>query len=163
MAFDSRQSSTHSWTAPHVWGTGPPKSPTQGTVSSFLGQEYTPSSPPSSRSRPRSLTLLMNPFSSNSNNTSNQSAPPPSSLHQIDEEPKKAYPTLHQVLHNESPPPYTLSSFMAYLSMMHSLETLEFLLDASRYRSNYQQTFLAPNAMPIQPSHPENERMKTMW
>jgi Regulator of G protein signaling domain len=169
MAFDNRHSSTHSWTAPHVWGTAPPKSPTKATVSSFLGQEYTPSSPPSSRpSRSRSLTLRMNPFSSSNNNNSNnqqqqqQSAPAP--LPSIDEESKKAYPTLNQVLNNESPPPYTLSSFMAYLSMMHSLETLEFLLDASRYRNVFKETFLSSNnSTPIQHSHPENERIKTMW
>ena len=159
MAFDSRHSSTHSWTAPHVWGTGPPKSPTQGTVSSFLGQEYTPSSPPSSRSRPRSLTLLMNPFSSHHHTQSASSQP----LHQIDEEPKRVYPTLNEVLHNSAQPPYTLSSFMAYLSMMHSLETLEFLLDASRYRACYQQTFLSPNSPTMQPSYPDTERVKIMW
>lgn len=162
MAFDSRHSSTHSWTAPHVWGTAPPKSPTQGTVSSFLGQEYTPSSPPSSRSRPRSLTLLMNPFSSHHHN---QPAPPSQhSLHQIDEEPRQAYyPTLNEVLHNTAQPPYTLSSFMAYLSMMHSLETLEFLLDASRYRACYQQTFLSPDSPALQPTYPDTERVKIMW
>jgi Regulator of G protein signaling domain len=161
MAFDSRHTSTHSWTAPNVWGTAPPKSPTQGTVSSFLGQEYTPSSPPSSRSRPRSLTLLMNPFSSSSSSHHHQSGPP---LQQIDEEPKRAYyPTLNEVLHNTSPPPYTLSSFMAFLSTMHSLETLEFLLDASRYRSIYQQIFLPSNQPSPQPSYPDIERVKTMW
>src|SRR5271170_6601026 len=168
MAFDNRHSSTHSWTAPNVWGTPPPKSPTQGTVSSFLGQEYTPSSPPSSRSRPRSLTLLMNTFSSSSSNNAHeqqqQLSAPAAPLHQIDEEPKnQAYPTLNQVLHNKSPPPYTLSSFMAYLSMMHSLENLEFLLDASRYRATYQQTFLTPDSPSIQPSYPDTERVKTMW
>lgn len=173
MAFDNRHSSTHSWTAPNVWGTAPPKSPTQGTVSSFLGQEYTPSSPPSSRSsRPRSLTLLMNTFSSSSNSTittAAQTPPPPQQpqtlpLQQIDEEPKRVYPTLHEVLHNTSQPPYTLSSFMAFLSMMHSLETLEFLLDASRYRTIYQQTFVTPNLVsPLQSAHPDSERIKTMW
>src|SRR5579859_1181731 len=159
MAFDSRHTPSNSWTAPHVWGVVPPKSPTQGTVSSFLGQEYTPSSPPSSRSRPRSLTSIMNPFS-----THHAPAPPPQSpLHQIDEEPSRRYPTLNEVLHNTSPPPYTLSSFMAYLSMMHSLETLEFLLDASRYRATYQQTFCTPTSPSIQPSLPETERVKIMW
>jgi hypothetical protein len=164
MAFDNRHSSTHSWTAPNVWGTAPPKSPTQGTVSSFLGQEYTPSSPPSSRSRPRSLTLLMNTFSSGTSATSHAPPPPQTPLHQIDEEqPRRAYPTLHEVLHNTSQPPYTLSSFMAFLSMMHSLETLEFLLDASRYRSLYQQTFVTPNLSPLQSAHPDSDRIKTMW
>ena len=52
---------------------------------------------------------------------------------------------------------------MAYLSMMHSLENLEFLLDASRYRAIYQQTFLMADSIPIQPSPLENERINTMW
>lgn len=173
MAFDQKQqqqqlsssvtssSASNRWTAPHVWGTAPPKSPTQGLVSSFLGQEYTPStSPPSSRARPRSLTLLMNTFSSHQQP---QAALYPAALQNIPEEPKRLYPTLNEVLHNTSPPPYTLSSFMAYLSMMHSLETLEFLLDASRYRSIYQQTFLSPDSFPIQPSAPDTERVKVMW
>src|ERR1700686_4699930 len=103
MAFDSRHTPSHSWSAPHVWATAPPKSPTHGTVSSFLAQEYTPSSPPSSRSRPKSLTLLMNPFSHHHH------APP--HLQQIEEETPRAYPTLNEVLHNTAPPPYTLSSF----------------------------------------------------
>ena len=164
MAVDNRHSSAHSWTAPNVWGTAPPKSPTQGTVSSFLGQEYTPSSPPSSRSRPRSLTLLMNTFSSSTSATSHSAPPPTIPLQQIDEEPtKRLYPTLHEVLHNTSQPPYTLSSFMAFLSMMHSLETLEFLIDASRYRTTYDQTFVTSNVTPPQSAHPDSERIKTMW
>ena len=174
MAYDSRHTSAQAWTAPHVWGTAPPKSPTQGAISSFLGQEYTPSSPPSSRSsRPRSLAMLMNPFSSfgTSNNTNNNPAtpvsappppPPPPGLTQNDEQLQKAYPTLTQVLHNETPPPYTLSSFMAFLSSMHSLEILEFLLDASRYRGTYEQAFVL-SGQPPQPSHEGNERIKTMW
>lgn len=166
MAFDSRHSTKHSWTAPTVWGTAPPKSPTHASVSSFLGQEYTPSSPPSSRSRPRSLTLLMNTFSGGSTNSSSgpQHAPP-SALPQIDEEPKqRAYPTLNEVLHNTSPPPYTLSSFMAYLSSMHSLETLEFLLDATRYRTTHKEAFEShdPSIQPV-PSDPEAEKLKIMW
>lgn len=45
---------------------------------------------------------------------------------------------------------------MAYLSMMHSLETLEFLLDVGRYRSTYQNTQLIPNT-------PDTERVQIMW
>ena len=168
MALDNRSTSTnrpptkatttaHTWTAPNVWATAPPKSPSQNQVSSFLGQEYTPTSSPPRR--PRSLNLkTMNPFSSFNHN------PPPPTLHQIDEEPRTTpYPTLNEVLHNASPPPYTLSSFMAYLSMMHSLETLEFLLDASRYRSIYQQTFVASNASGLGSSSSDAERVTTMW
>ncbi|PGH04095.1 hypothetical protein AJ79_07195 [Helicocarpus griseus UAMH5409] len=46
-------------------------------------------------------------------------------------------PTLDDVLSNTSPPPYTLSAFMAFLSQNHCLETLEFTMDANRYRENY--------------------------
>jgi hypothetical protein len=171
MAYDSRPSSTQAWTAPHVWGTAPPKSPTQGAISSFLGQEYTPAaSPPSSRSRPRSLAMLMNPFSGFTTSNSNNNPPSASQPHsptapsaQFDDEQQKLqHPTLNQLLHNEASPPYTLSSFMAYLSSMHSLETLEYLLDAARYRSIYEQAFVTSD-QPLQPIHPENERIKAMW
>lgn len=46
-------------------------------------------------------------------------------------------PTLQEVLSNTAPAPYTLSAFMAYLSQNHCLETLEFTMDASRYRKHY--------------------------
>ena len=159
MAFDNGHS--QNWTAPNVWGTAPPKSPTVGVVSSFLGHEYTPSSPPSLRSRPRTLTLRMNPFSSSASSTSPQpptTCIPPTPLQPPEEEGKRPYPTLSDVLHNLSPPPYTLSSFMAYLSMMHSLETLEFLLDTSRYRSIHQQAFSNQSV-----SQQEVERLRTTW
>jgi hypothetical protein len=47
-------------------------------------------------------------------------------------------PTLDEVLANTAPAPYTLSAFMAYLSQNHCLETLEFTLDAKRYREAYE-------------------------
>lgn len=46
-------------------------------------------------------------------------------------------PSLEQVLTNTAPPPYTLSAFMAYLSQNHCLETLEFTLEANRYRDTF--------------------------
>ncbi|KAI9734716.1 MAG: hypothetical protein M1818_006703 [Claussenomyces sp. TS43310] len=46
-------------------------------------------------------------------------------------------PTLQEVLANTAPPPWTLSAFMAYLSQNHCLETLEFTMDASRYRKHF--------------------------
>ncbi|KAI0181852.1 regulator of G protein signaling superfamily [Hypoxylon sp. FL1284] len=48
-------------------------------------------------------------------------------------------PSLTDILSNTAPPPWTLSSFMAYLSQNHCLETLEFILDAERYRTTYYQ------------------------
>ncbi|OTB01576.1 hypothetical protein M426DRAFT_63794 [Hypoxylon sp. CI-4A] len=48
-------------------------------------------------------------------------------------------PSLTDILSNTAPPPWTLSSFMAFLSQNHCLETLEFILDAERYREAYYQ------------------------
>lgn len=56
--------------------------------------------------------------------------------------PRGAYgpmrPSLEQVLANTAPAPYTLSAFMAYLSQNHCLETLEFTLEAKRYRETFE-------------------------
>src|SRR5450432_2653359 len=57
-------------------------------------------------------------------------------------------PTLQEVLTNSAPHPWTLSAFMAYLSQNHCLETLEFTMDASRYRTHY-------NAM-MEGTHPQS-------
>ena len=46
-------------------------------------------------------------------------------------------PTLKDILANTSPSPWTLTAFMAYLSNNHCLETLEFTMDAGRYRKHY--------------------------
>ncbi|KAG7048019.1 regulator of G-protein signaling [Colletotrichum scovillei] len=48
-------------------------------------------------------------------------------------------PTLSEILSNTSTPPWTLAAFMAYLSQNHCLETLEFTMDADRYRKAYEQ------------------------
>ncbi|EHA50531.1 hypothetical protein MGG_03146 [Pyricularia oryzae 70-15] len=48
-------------------------------------------------------------------------------------------PTLQEILANKAPPPCTLSAFMAYLSQNHCLETLEFTMEAERYRVAYHQ------------------------
>ncbi|RYC57556.1 hypothetical protein CHU98_g8653 [Xylaria longipes] len=49
-------------------------------------------------------------------------------------------PTLDDILSNTAPQPWTLAAFMAYLSQNHCLETLEFVMDAARYRATYLQT-----------------------
>ncbi|EFW98985.1 regulator of g protein signaling domain containing protein [Grosmannia clavigera kw1407] len=46
-------------------------------------------------------------------------------------------PTLQDILSNSAPPPWTLSAFMAYLSQNHCLETLEFTMEAERYKSAF--------------------------
>ncbi|KAF3765935.1 regulator of G protein signaling superfamily [Cryphonectria parasitica EP155] len=43
-------------------------------------------------------------------------------------------PSLHEILTDSAPQPYTLGAFMAYLSQNHCLETLEFTMEADRYR-----------------------------
>ncbi|KZL86920.1 regulator of g-protein signaling [Colletotrichum incanum] len=48
-------------------------------------------------------------------------------------------PSLSEILSNTSSPPWTLAAFMAYLSQNHCLETLEFTMDAERYRTAYEQ------------------------
>lgn len=48
-------------------------------------------------------------------------------------------PTLDDILSNTAPQPWTLGAFMAYLSQNHCLETLEFIMDASRYRATHSQ------------------------
>nr|XP_036585776.1 regulator of G-protein signaling [Colletotrichum truncatum]KAF6795967.1 regulator of G-protein signaling [Colletotrichum truncatum] len=48
-------------------------------------------------------------------------------------------PSLSEILSNTSSPPWTLAAFMAYLSQNHCLETLEFTMDAERYRKAYEQ------------------------
>lgn len=59
-------------------------------------------------------------------------------------------PSLTDILSNTAPPPWTLSSFMAFLSQNHCLETLEFILDAERYRTAYYQ--IAQGAAPNGPA-----------
>lgn len=46
-------------------------------------------------------------------------------------------PSLRDILTNSAQPPYTLGAFMAFMSQNHCLETLEFTMDAERYRSAY--------------------------
>ncbi|KAL2265584.1 hypothetical protein VTJ83DRAFT_6684 [Remersonia thermophila] len=46
-------------------------------------------------------------------------------------------PSLRDILTNIAPPPYTLGAFTAFLSQNYCMETLEFTMDADRYRSAY--------------------------
>ncbi|KAK6084196.1 regulator of G-protein signaling [Seiridium cupressi] len=48
------------------------------------------------------------------------------------------FPSLGEILSNTAPPPWTLSAFTAYLSQNHCLETLEFLMEAERFRKAHQ-------------------------
>lgn len=53
--------------------------------------------------------------------------------------PAANYPSLSEILSNTASPPWTLSAFTAYLSQNHCLETLEFLIEAERYRTAHLQ------------------------
>ncbi|CAI7614740.1 unnamed protein product [Penicillium glandicola] len=68
-------------------------------------------------------------------------------------------PTLDEVLANIAPPPYTLSAFMAYLSQNHCLETLEFTMEATRYRDSYYA--LAERLGPAE--CPETQHLQMLW
>ncbi|KAJ5367375.1 hypothetical protein N7541_001316 [Penicillium brevicompactum] len=72
-------------------------------------------------------------------------------------------PTLDEVLANVAPPPYTLSAFMAYLSQNHCLETLEFTMEANRYRESYYALLdrLGPSALDSE--CPESQHMRMLW
>ncbi|KAK6499621.1 hypothetical protein TWF481_009986 [Arthrobotrys musiformis] len=72
-------------------------------------------------------------------------------------------PTLAEVLANKASPPYTLSAFMAYLSQNHCLETLEFTMDAKRYRKHYQSMTSSPGGSPITPSDESCQYVKMLW
>jgi hypothetical protein len=72
-------------------------------------------------------------------------------------------PTLDEVLANVAPPPYTLSAFMAYLSQNHCLETLEFTMEANRYRESYYAFAdrLGPTA--LESDGPESQHLRMLW
>ena len=72
-------------------------------------------------------------------------------------------PTLQEVLSNTAPPPWTLSAFTAYLSQNHCLETLEFTMDAQRYKKKYDRLVVELAGMPITPEMEEGEEVRGLW
>ena len=72
-------------------------------------------------------------------------------------------PTLHEVLSNTAPSPWTLSAFMAYLSQNHCLETLEFTMDASRYRKHYEKMAVQMAGMPMSSDYEDCEYVRMLW
>ncbi|KAI9889851.1 MAG: hypothetical protein M1814_004686 [Vezdaea aestivalis] len=73
-------------------------------------------------------------------------------------------PALADILANTAPSPWTLSAFMAYLSQNHCLETLEFTMDASRYRKHFSQT-IAPSGPDglAPPSEEKTQFVRMLW
>jgi hypothetical protein len=72
-------------------------------------------------------------------------------------------PNLSDILANNAPPPWTLSAFMAYLSQNHCLETLEFTMDASRYRKHYFKMASRAPAGQLVPGTEESNYVLMLW
>lgn len=72
-------------------------------------------------------------------------------------------PTLKEVLANAAPAPYTLSAFMAYLSQNHCLETLEFTLEAKRYRETYENIVAESGEAALATNDPEIQHARMLW
>jgi hypothetical protein len=72
-------------------------------------------------------------------------------------------PTLHDILSNTAPPPWTLGAFMQYLSQNHCLETLEFTMDAKRYTKHYHEMVEKHSLTPLLPQSPECEYVRMLW
>ncbi|KAG9239590.1 hypothetical protein BJ875DRAFT_365177 [Amylocarpus encephaloides] len=72
-------------------------------------------------------------------------------------------PALHDVLASTAPLPWTLTAFMAYLSQNHCLETLEFTMDAKRYRKHYREMADRDPLTPLSPQTPEVEYVRMLW
>lgn len=77
--------------------------------------------------------------------------------------PHSRKPNLAEILANNAPPPYTLSSFMAFLSQNHCLENLEFTMDASRYRKHYSKMVNRHPGTPISPLSDECGYVLMLW
>ncbi|EED23815.1 regulator of G protein signaling domain protein RgsD [Talaromyces stipitatus ATCC 10500] len=74
-----------------------------------------------------------------------------------------ARPTLDEVLSNTAPYPYTLSAFMAYLSQNHCLETLEFTMEAKRYRDSYRSVARMLGQSMVPADAPQTQQLITLW
>ena len=71
-------------------------------------------------------------------------------------------PNLREILANTSEAPWTLAAFMAYLSNNHCLETLEFTMDAGRYKKHYAK-MLSRAAGNGTPPSKDREYVRALW
>ncbi|KXT17016.1 hypothetical protein AC579_4334 [Pseudocercospora musae] len=71
-------------------------------------------------------------------------------------------PNLREILANTSPPPWTLAAFMAYLSNNHCLETLEFTMDAGRYKKHYAKMMSRAQENGMPPAK-DREYVQALW
>jgi len=72
-------------------------------------------------------------------------------------------PTLSDILSNTAPAPYTLSAFMAFLSQNHCLETLEFTMDAGRYKKHWRALTPPPGCAPPSPDSDGYAYVRMLW
>ncbi|KAF7597455.1 hypothetical protein BBP40_003702 [Aspergillus hancockii] len=121
----------------HFWHSSPTSTPELSPTSSSSDSESDEDMDPSG-SRPLSLTVPAGAFC-------------------------PMRPTLDEVLANTAPAPYTLSAFMAYLSQNHCLETLEFTLEAKRYRETYDSLSHQLEQSPIVTECPESQHLRMLW
>jgi hypothetical protein len=71
-------------------------------------------------------------------------------------------PNLREILANTAPAPWTLAAFMAYLSNNHCLETLEFTMDAGRYKKHFHR-MMNKAPIPGQPTDHDANYVKELW
>ncbi|KAK6007602.1 hypothetical protein QM012_004416 [Aureobasidium pullulans] len=71
-------------------------------------------------------------------------------------------PNLREILANTAPAPWTLAAFMAYLSNNHCLETLEFTMDAGRYKKHFHR-MMNKAPIPGQPTEHDANYVKELW
>ena len=71
-------------------------------------------------------------------------------------------PNLREILSNTAEAPWTLAAFMAYLSNNHCLETLEFTMDAGRYKKHYAKMLSRGGASGSPPAK-DREYVQALW
>ena len=69
---------------------------------------------------------------------------------------------LARVIYDPSADPCTLNKLTAYLSRHHCLETLQFIQDASRYRTCYAEA-VGNGRIPWSSSGPGYDNLRTIW
>ena len=87
------------------------------------------------------------------------SRPASLALYQISSSTYISPPSLQDILSNTAPPPWSLAAFMAFLSQNHCLETLEFTMDAERYRAAHSEIMTGDPAK----MRDGNDHVCTLW
>ncbi|KAK4991796.1 hypothetical protein LTR50_001613 [Elasticomyces elasticus] len=127
----------------------------------------TPSSPTSSLSSPSALTEDFDADDEDTMPASAHDFVPPRSLSVTIPKAQGAYcarrPNLKEILSNTAAAPWTLAAFMAYLSQNHCLETLEFTMDASRYRKHYDKMLSKAAEKGGPPSSKDADYVSMLW